>query len=215
MQFFIEYILRNVTSQNLVSPPQQAASHLPATNQSLYQQYSQVSEPQYTQPPQGYSQVQPLNQSYMTHQNINASHASSNYANYTSTSQRAASVVSTQIPTPTQQINSNYLSTGGSGAAGLSSRPSIDPRQIPHPTNSYESDQAYYDKYQCVTSSSYSYPYAVTDFSTLDDGNSNPKFIRSTMREIPISDDLTISSGIPLGFICQPFASLRGDEVIN
>src|SRR6185437_15050175 len=43
-------------------------------------------------------------------------------------------------------------------------------------------------------------------------GNSNPKFLRTTIREFPCTEDLMNSTNIPCGISFQPFATLRADE---
>lgn len=52
----------------------------------------------------------------------------------------------------------------------------------------------------------------MTDFVAIDQGNCNPRFMRATTYNLPISDDLAVASNVPLGLVIQPFAGLRDEE---
>ncbi|OAD76143.1 hypothetical protein PHYBLDRAFT_123428 [Phycomyces blakesleeanus NRRL 1555(-)] len=56
-------------------------------------------------------------------------------------------------------------------------------------------------------------PLSTTNFRAIDQGNCNPRFMRSTLREIPVSYDLWNDSGLPLGLIVQPLADLHQADV--
>lgn len=90
--------------------------------------------------------------------------------------------------------------------------PKLDPRQAPSPIQVREHDQQYYDQHRYQSLSGSPIPFSATDYAAIDEGCSTPKFIRSTIKEIPFSDDMMNQVSIPFGIICQPFASLRLDE---
>ncbi|KRZ25409.1 Protein transport protein Sec24C [Trichinella pseudospiralis] len=55
-------------------------------------------------------------------------------------------------------------------------------------------------------------PLCTTEFYAEDQGNSNPKFIRSTMYSVPVSNDLLKNSALPLAFCVTPLAKLCAEE---
>lgn len=56
-------------------------------------------------------------------------------------------------------------------------------------------------------------PFATTNFIGLDQGNCNPRFMRSTVDRMPCNKELADKSKLPLGLVVQPLAKLRPDEV--
>ena len=49
--------------------------------------------------------------------------------------------------------------------------------------------------------------------SIIDDGNSSPQFIRSTLNHVPITEEICDNTKIPLSLVIQPFASNPQSEV--
>ncbi|CAG8538284.1 12091_t:CDS:10 [Funneliformis mosseae] len=90
-------------------------------------------------------------------------------------------------------------------------RSKIDPNQIPSPVAVQEQDQELYDEKPYMTCTK-TIPLASTDFKAVDEGNSNPRFMRLTLYSIPNTEDLLQTSHLPLGVILQPMAKLRNDE---
>ncbi|CAG8441458.1 9081_t:CDS:10 [Acaulospora colombiana] len=91
-------------------------------------------------------------------------------------------------------------------------RSRIDPNQIPSPVTVQEQDQQLFDEQPYMTLSKSTVPLASSDFKAVDEGNSNPRFMRLTLYSIPHSEDLLQTSHLPLGVILQPLAKLRNDE---
>ncbi|PKK64784.1 hypothetical protein RhiirC2_665880 [Rhizophagus irregularis] len=91
-------------------------------------------------------------------------------------------------------------------------RSRIDPNQIPSPVTVQEQDQELFDEKPYMTCSKSNIPLASTDFKAIDEGNSNPRFMRLTLYSIPNTEDLLQTSHLPLGVILQPMAKLRNDE---
>ncbi|KAI9308966.1 Sec23/Sec24 trunk domain-containing protein [Cunninghamella echinulata] len=73
-------------------------------------------------------------------------------------------------------------------------------------------DQEYYLQNEFSTCSKDAPPLACTDFKVVDQGNSNPRFIRSTLREIPQNSQLLEDAHIPFGVIVQPLAKLHAHD---
>ncbi|KAG9304124.1 hypothetical protein G9A89_019686 [Geosiphon pyriformis] len=91
-------------------------------------------------------------------------------------------------------------------------RSRIDPNQIPSPVVVQEQDQLSFEEQPYLTSSRTNIPLASTDFQAIDEGNSNPRFMRLTLYSIPNTEDLLQTSHLPLGVVLQPLAKLRYDE---
>ncbi|KAK9760738.1 COPII coat Sec23p-Sfb3p heterodimer component [Basidiobolus ranarum] len=88
----------------------------------------------------------------------------------------------------------------------------LDPDQIPSPIAVQEQNQANFTDSPYMTFSRAGVPLASTNFKAIDEGCSNPRFMRMTMYNIPASHDLLKSSHLPLGMVIQPLAELRHDE---
>jgi hypothetical protein len=56
-------------------------------------------------------------------------------------------------------------------------------------------------------------PLVTTPFICEDQGNANPRFIRSTMYNIPFSNDMMKQSHVPFALSIMPFAKLNPKEV--
>ncbi|KAI8871996.1 hypothetical protein GQ42DRAFT_120009 [Ramicandelaber brevisporus] len=102
--------------------------------------------------------------------------------------------------------------SGPAATAPAPDRPRIDPNAIPSPVPQQESDQQIYDETSYMTSLKTNVPRASTDFHCIDDGNSNPRFVRMTCYNIPHSAEQLEESQLPLAMVVQPLAKLRYDE---
>ncbi|GES88569.1 Sec23/Sec24 family protein [Rhizophagus clarus] len=158
--------------------------------QPVQQQMQQMYSPMVSQPPQpGQHNMQPvLNQpQYM----------------------QAPPIPGPQPPQPAQPPQPPTMArpTGPNAP-----RSRIDPNQIPSPVTVQEQDQELFDERPYMTCSKSNIPLASTDFKAIDEGNSNPRFMRLTLYSIPNTDDLLQTSHLPLGVILQPMAKLRNDE---
>ncbi|CAG8555774.1 1225_t:CDS:10 [Paraglomus occultum] len=91
-------------------------------------------------------------------------------------------------------------------------KPRIDPNQVPSPVAVREQDRQDFINEPYLTSSKKTVPLASTDFRAIDEGNSNPRFMRLTLYSIPQTEELLKTSNLPLGLIVQPLAKLRYDE---
>ncbi|KAK9718103.1 COPII coat Sec23p-Sfb3p heterodimer component [Basidiobolus ranarum] len=91
-------------------------------------------------------------------------------------------------------------------------RSRVDPDSIPSPIVVQERNQIDFNDKPYMTCSRTSVPLASTNFKAIDEGCSNPRFMRMTTYNIPATSDLLRSSHLPLGMIVQPLAELRCDE---
>ncbi|GAA5904381.1 uncharacterized protein JCM6883_006470 [Sporobolomyces salmoneus] len=88
----------------------------------------------------------------------------------------------------------------------------IDPDHIPSPVAVQEADQSLYRVEPYLTCSRMAAPLSNTEFIAIDQGNCNPRFLRMSTYNLPLSDDLAVASQLPLGLVVQPFAQLRPEE---
>ena len=56
-------------------------------------------------------------------------------------------------------------------------------------------------------------PLVTTDFTVLDQGNASPRFLRSTMYNVPVSGDMLKTAHLPFAVTLTPFARVAEGEV--
>ncbi|KAL8376896.1 hypothetical protein RB595_007837 [Gaeumannomyces hyphopodioides] len=88
----------------------------------------------------------------------------------------------------------------------------VSPDDIPSVPVSRDSVQQYFLGNVYPTFERHVPPPAAVSFVAFDQGNSSPKFARLTMNNIPASSEGLHSTGLPLGLILQPLASLQEGE---
>lgn len=90
--------------------------------------------------------------------------------------------------------------------------PKVNPAAIPSVVAVLEADETRFREMGqsfCTFSSVTEHPPPLPttrSVSIIDDGNSAPQFIRSTLNHVPVSEELCDSSKIPLALLVQPFA---------
>ncbi|KAK4685909.1 protein transport protein SEC24, partial [Tremellales sp. Uapishka_1] len=100
-----------------------------------------------------------------------------------------------------------------SGPSITGPRNKIDPSHIPDPMEAQELDQNLYDSEDFLSCDTKGLiPLAGTDWRGVDQGNSLPRYIRSTLPCIPTTSQLLDTTALPLALLIQPFAPLRYDE---
>ncbi|KAJ2909357.1 COPII coat Sec23p-Sfb3p heterodimer component, partial [Coemansia aciculifera] len=130
-----------------------------------------------------------------------------------------------QAPMPLPNTASPYARSPGAVPLGQQSqqqqqqapyepqKPRIDPNQMPSPITVHMHDQESYGSAQPYsTAQRLNAPLACTEFTAVDDGNSNPRFMRMTMGNLPHTEELLKASHLPLGIIVQPLADLAPSE---
>jgi hypothetical protein len=109
---------------------------------------------------------------------------------------------------------SYQASAGGHGGpTGPIGNAVLDPKQVPSPASVHASDQRLWDQQYYTSVTCTSYPYSWTDYYGQDAyGQSHPRMLRSTCREIPATHDTLQQMGLtPLGLVICPFAALRDE----
>ena len=56
-------------------------------------------------------------------------------------------------------------------------------------------------------------PLVTTEFTVTDQGNASPRFLRSTMYNVPVSGDMLKTAHLPFAITLSPFAQLKEGEV--
>jgi protein transport protein SEC24 len=97
-------------------------------------------------------------------------------------------------------------------AVAGSAQGKVDPEQIPSVPKSRDVPAQYYFDHVYPTMERHLPPPATIPFVAHDQGNSSPKFARLTLNNIPSTAESLASTGLPLGLILQPLASLQAGE---
>lgn len=90
--------------------------------------------------------------------------------------------------------------------SNLEQKPKIDPAQIPSVTDSQRNDKKQFHGIPYLTSTNGIPPMTTTKCQFIDDKNSTPTFVRSTLNTIPSTGKLLNSTGLPFSMIFQPFS---------
>lgn len=131
-----------------------------------------------------------------------------------------------QYPTYPQAPNAqnapqypSHSYSGGSLAPQQTPAPKVNPAAIPSVVAVLEADELRFKEmgqpfytFSSIVDNPPPLP-TTRSVSIIDDGNSSPQFIRSTLNHIPISEEICENTKIPLGLIIQPFATSPQNEV--
>merc|ERR1719422_2570052 len=83
----------------------------------------------------------------------------------------------------------------------------LDPDSMPNPIQVMADDRAAQPSGQFVTNEKGKMPPLVTtNFTTIDQGNSGPRMMRSTMYSVPDQPDMKKQTSVPLGLVMTPLA---------
>ncbi|TRY71003.1 hypothetical protein TCAL_17342 [Tigriopus californicus] len=112
-----------------------------------------------------------------------------------------------QAPGPgMNQMNPQY-------PGAQSPRRALDPDQMPSPIHVMEEDQNNNKGYFETREKGQTPPLVTTDFICRDFGNASPRFIRSTMYNVPATTDMMKQTGVPFGLVIAPFAPVQEGEI--
>lgn len=89
----------------------------------------------------------------------------------------------------------------------------LDPDQMPNPIQVMAENQRSCGGVFSTLQIGQVPPLVTTQFITQDQGNSSPRFIRSTMYSIPATTDMMKQSAIPFSLVISPFARLADQEM--
>lgn len=98
------------------------------------------------------------------------------------------------------------------GEEAVTTQGRVDPEQIPSVARSRDLAVQFYQTNIFPTMEKHLPPPAAVPFTAHDQGNASPKFARLTVNNIPSSAEALASTGLPLGLVLQPFASLQEGE---
>ncbi len=95
---------------------------------------------------------------------------------------------------------------------GVSAQGRVDPEQIPSIPRQRDAAAQYYLDHVYPTMEQHLPPPGAVPYVAQDQGNSSPKHARLTLNNIPASSDALALTGLPLGLVLQPLASLQAGE---
>ncbi|XP_066254197.1 protein transport protein Sec24C [Euwallacea similis] len=118
---------------------------------------------------------------------------------------------------PMQQGPPGYPPMGQPGIAGGYSQPAqqqkrLDPDQMPSPIQVIQDDQKTRSGVFVTNQKGLVPPLVTTNFVVQDQGNASPRYIRSTMYNVPISQDIMKQTAVPFSLVISPMARLEKDE---
>ena len=106
----------------------------------------------------------------------------------------------------------NFGSSVLNGNSVSSSQGRVDPEQVPSIPRSRDGPAKYYLDHVYPTMERHLPPPAAVPFVAYDQGNASPKHARLTLNNIPATSESLSATGLPLGLICQPLATLQDGE---
>merc|ERR1719210_1189250 len=101
------------------------------------------------------------------------------------------------------------MGPGGYPGGGMQQpqKKGLDPDSMPNPIQVMADDRAAHPSGQFVTNEKGKVPPLVTTpFLTMDQGNSGPRLVRSTMYSVPDQPDMKKQTSVPLGLVMTPLA---------
>lgn len=107
----------------------------------------------------------------------------------------------------------NGPSSASGYAAPAPPRRTLDPDQMPSPIHVIEEDQRANSGYFETREKGLTPPLVTTKFITRDYGNASPRFIRSTMYNVPATPEMMKQTGVPFGLVISPFAPVQEGEI--
>ena len=108
-----------------------------------------------------------------------------------------------------------YPAGGGAYPGGQVQSPrraALDPDQMPSPITVIEEDQRAHAGYFDTKEKGATPPLVTTKFCVRDYGNASPRFIRSTMYNVPATPDMMKQAGVPFSLVISPFAPVEEGE---
>ncbi|CAH1404108.1 unnamed protein product [Nezara viridula] len=88
----------------------------------------------------------------------------------------------------------------------------LDPDQMPSPMQVMEDDQKTRSGVFYTHQKGQVPPLVTTEFIVQDQGNTSPRFMRSTMYNVPINSDMMKQASVPFGLVLSPMAEVADKE---
>ncbi|XP_015606449.1 protein transport protein Sec24C isoform X2 [Cephus cinctus] len=88
----------------------------------------------------------------------------------------------------------------------------LDPDQMPSPIQVMQDDQRVRGGVFVTNQKGLVPPLVTTQFTTQDQGNASPRFIRSTMYTVPTTTDIMKQTNVPFGLVISPMARVEEGE---
>ncbi|XP_058447296.1 protein transport protein Sec24C [Malaya genurostris] len=89
----------------------------------------------------------------------------------------------------------------------------LDPDSMPNPIQVINENQRFCGGVFATNQAGLVPPLVTTEYDTQDQGNSGPRFIRSSMYNVPANTDMMKQSAVPFALIVSPFARVTEKEL--
>lgn len=100
------------------------------------------------------------------------------------------------------------------GMAAPAPQRRLDPDQMPNPIQVMSENQRSITGPFVTNDAGLVPPLVTTKFVTHDQGNSGPRFLRSTMYNVPATPDMIKQTSVPFSLIISPFAKTIEGEIV-
>lgn len=110
------------------------------------------------------------------------------------------------------QPQGGYTQPQGGYAQPQQQQKRLDPDQMPSPIQVVQDDQKTRSGVFVTNQKGLVPPLVTTKFVVQDQGNASPRFIRSTMYNVPITQDIMKQTAVPFSLVLSPMARLEKDE---
>lgn len=111
-------------------------------------------------------------------------------------------------PPPGQPMAGGYPQAPAAAAA-----PRLDPEQMPNPIQVIQQNQEAFPGPFVTGQPGLVPPLVTTKYVTQDQGNSGPRFMRSTMYSVPTTSEVTKQVAVPLALVISPMARTVPGEI--
>lgn len=116
------------------------------------------------------------------------------------------------VPVSPAEFASRNVTADASTPIGAPGASKVSADDLPSVPASRDAIQQHFLKNVYPTFEKHVPPPATVSFVAFDQGNSSPKYTRLTMNNIPSTADGLTGTGLPLGMLLQPLASLQAGE---
>lgn len=121
-----------------------------------------------------------------------------------------------QGPTPSYPSLHQPVGPQQMAHSGMQSQPArrLDPDHMPSPIQVMQDDQSNRSGIFYTNQKGLAPPLVTTNFITQDQGNASPRYIRSSMYNVPATIDMMKQTAVPFGIVVSPLARTVGEEYL-